>query len=59
MVGNDRLTTSARLVRDSSGAFWGVVLIFRDVTERYAAEEKLRVSEAALPVVRSRTPTSR
>ncbi len=33
---------SAAPIRDESGALQGVVLIFRDVSERYAAEEALR-----------------
>jgi PAS domain S-box-containing protein len=37
---------SAAPIRDAAGAILGVVLIFRDVTERYAAEESLRASEA-------------
>jgi PAS domain S-box-containing protein len=37
---------SAAPIRDAAGSVLGVVLIFRDVTERYAAEEALRASEA-------------
>jgi PAS domain S-box-containing protein len=39
---------SAAPIRDQTGALLGVVLIFRDVTERYAAEEALRSERALL-----------
>ena len=45
--GSERpIDDSAAPIRDASGTILGVVLIFRDVTERYAAEEALRASEA-------------
>jgi PAS domain S-box-containing protein len=37
---------SAAPIRGAGGEVLGVVLIFRDVTDRYAAEEALRASEA-------------
>src|SRR5213076_849863 len=37
---------SAAPIRDATGALLGVVLVFRDVTERYAAEETLLAREA-------------
>jgi PAS domain S-box-containing protein len=39
---------SAAPIRDETGAMLGVVLIFRDVTERYANEEALRSERALL-----------
>ena len=49
LVGRDgverQIADSGALIRDRDGAVWGVVLVFRDVTESYRMQESLRESE--------------
>jgi PAS domain S-box-containing protein len=50
--GNEyQIADSASPIRDENGRITGVVLVFRDVTEEYIRQQKLRVSEELLSAV--------
>ncbi|WP_051822167.1 hybrid sensor histidine kinase/response regulator [Desulfonatronum thiodismutans] len=51
-----QIADSAAPIRDRQGRISGVVLVFRDVTDEYAAEERLRQSEQRFQAFMDETP---
>ncbi|WP_051434544.1 PAS domain S-box protein [Desulfonatronum lacustre] len=51
-----QIADSAAPIRDRQGTITGVVLVFRDVTEEYAVEERLRQSEQRFQAFMDETP---
>ena len=51
-----QIADSASPIRDAGGAITGVVLVFRDVTEKYLQEEALKESERRLKTLMSNLP---
>ncbi len=51
-----QIADSAAPIRDREGRITGVVLVFRDVTDEYAAEERLRQSEQRFQAFMDETP---
>ena len=51
-----QIADSASPIRDAAGNITGVVLVFRDVTEKYLQEEALRESERKLKTLMSNLP---
>nr|NJM01071.1 PAS domain S-box protein [Desulfobacula sp.] len=55
--GNEyQIADSGAPIRDTDGQIVGVVLVFRDVTETYAREEKIRESEKLLKNITANVP---
>ncbi len=51
-----QIADSGAPIRDTDGRIAGVVLVFRDVTESYAQEQKIRESEKRLKAVTANVP---
>lgn len=51
-----QIADSAAPIRDSTGQVVGVVLVFRDVTEAYQAQEELRKRERQLTIITEALP---
>ncbi len=51
-----QIADSAAPIRDESGAVKGVILVFSDVTEKYRAEEIIRVSERRMKSIVESSP---